>query len=90
MRQKGAIWYPDLSSPIAAGFKHHFSMSISIDSAGCGGPDDFLGMRICARNPKELVQQYNALVCKFRPECILDQGLSHEQLKKNMPRYKQR
>lgn len=79
-----------VSPPVAVEFKHHFSMSISIDSAGCVGPDDFLGMRICAGNPKELVQQYNALVCKSRPECILDQGLSHEQLKKNLPRYEQR
>ena len=65
-------------------------MSISLDSGGCGGPEDYLGMRVCARNSSELVEQYNILVCRNRPECIIEPRLSHEQLKKKMPRYVRR
>ena len=67
-----------------------FSMSISLDSGGCRGPGDYLGMRVCARDSRELVLQYNSLVCKNRPDCMLDPLSSPNQLNKTMPRYSRR
>ena len=63
---------------------------MAIDSAGCRGPGDFLGMRVCARQTRDLVENYNNLVCKNRPECMLDLSSTPEELNKIMPRYTQR
>ena len=66
------------------------STSISLDSGGCRGPEDFLGMRVCAKDSTELVHQYNILVCKNRLSCVLDPRSSPDQLRETMPRYAQR